>query len=652
MSARSSFRFLLAVLLLVISIIPATSQNSPVSTAVDAILSSSNELYTHHDITIDWKMKGRAQATFNEGLNDLAEENEQRAITNFNSAIEEDGGFWEVYYYRGIANKNLENFDEAKKDFKLLIDGNKEKYFSQIELGKIAVIQHDLDESDRYYNKAIKATNNNAYALYLKANNYMLRGMDKAAMNSYRECIGKDSTMYDALVRLAMLSSKKNLNNVFPYLNKVLRRDSLNANALLLRGLARTIDNKELAIRDFSNLLIRNPNMLVGRYLRGIVYCDLDDFDRAFTDFQRLVESTASDDNEYTGRQTWTDKKIDIQNLGAYTVSRIYGLPDEQGTALKKAYCLLVSGRAEECVNVIDALSIADSEPLCVYFKAIAMEHTSKHGKAFEYYNRALQLDKDIVDAYKKRGIYYQEMKMWDKSVADFTTVLKYRPKMLIALSARGVSYLKGDHFAEAFSDFDQYLKIDSTNLEVMAYRGLMYVRLNDVLLGSVDYVNADRSDAIDAVKLSQYVDSVLVAGGDTLKVIRSLNTITKKAPWITDVYAHKIKLLINMGKWDQVSSEIDHAVTNRNVNAKASYSYLLTVKGITRSRAKKYDEAIEILSEAIDVDKKNALAFLERGKLHAHAGKSGKAISDLNKAMSLGRKDAGEVLASVKAGQ
>ena len=650
-STFPSARLVLSALLFVTTINSASSQTSAVETAIEAILSSSSELYTHRDIPIDWKMKGRAQATFNEGLNNLAEDNPQLAITNFNLAIEDDNSFWEVYYYRGIAHKQLENYQEAKKDFKLLIEGNKEKYYSQIELGKIAVIQHDLEESDRHYSRAIRARDDNAYAHYMKANNFMLKHMDKAAINGYKEAISKDSSMYDAYVRLALLSSRKDLNNVFPYLNQVIRRDSLNANALLLRGLARAVDDKKAAIRDFNNLLIRNPNLLVGRYLRGIVYCDLNDFDRAFTDFQRLIEANPSDDNEYTGKQSKIDKRIDIQNLGAYTVSRVYGLPDADGTALKKAYCLLISGKAEECVSVVDALSIADTEPLCLYFKAVAMEHTSKHSKAFDYYNKALQLDKDIVDAYKKRGIYYQELKQWDKSIADFTTVLKYQPKTLIAISARGVCYLKKERYEQAFADFDQYLKIDSTNLEVLTYRGLSYIGQHNFLLGYVDYVNANRSDAVDAIKLTQYADSVLASSRDTLNVMKSLNAITNKAPWISDIYAYKIKLLINMGKWDQVSSEIDHAVTNRNVNARTSYSYLLTIKGITRGRARKYDEAIEILSEAIDVDKRNALAFLERGKLHAHAGKSGKAIADLNKAMSLGRKDAGEVLASVKAG-
>jgi tetratricopeptide (TPR) repeat protein len=644
------YRYALTVFLTVfVSLISAHGQNSLVGVVFDAILTSSSEIHTYRDIPIDWKMKGRAQAAFNEGLDNLVQDNASLAVTNFNIAIAEDNSFWEVYYYRGIAYKKLKKYREAKEDFKFLIDGDKERYFSQIELGKIAFIQRDFDESDRYFNRAIRVRENNALAHYMKANNQMMRGADKAAINSYRDCLNKDSTMYDALIRLALISSSKKLTDGFVYLDIVLRHDSLNANALLLRGLTRIVDNRKLAIRDFNNLLIKDPNMLIGRYLRGIAYSDLNDFDRAFTDFQRLVESTASDDNAFTGKQSWIDKKIDIQNLGTYTVSRVYGLPDGEGTALKKAYCLLVSGRADECARVVDGLVIVDTEPLCAYLKAVALEHTGKHKQAFELYNKAVLLDKDIPDAYKKRGIYYQELKMWDKSIADFTTLLKHRPNTLIAMKQRGLSYLNTNHFPLALADFNQYLHIDSTDMEVLSYRGLTYIKQHEVLLGSVDYVNAKRVDAVDSREVSHAVDSIVSAGGDTLKVIAALNVITKKAPQFTDVYAKKMRLLVSMGEWDQIAREIDAAVAHKNA-PKSELSYLLTVKGMVKGRTKNYDEAIDILSDAIDADKTNALAFLERGKLHAHVGKSSKAISDLNKAKSLGSNDAGEVLASVKA--
>ena len=646
---KSFFAVLLPFIVLAFS---AHGQNSLVGITIDAILTSSSELSTYRDVPINWKMKGRAQVLFNDGLNNLAEDNAALALKNFNDAIAADNTFWEGYYYRGIANRKLGNLVDAKNDYRSLVDGNKERYYSNIELGKIALLQRDIEESDRYFNKAIRSTDNNAYAQYLKANNQLLQRQNKAAINGYRECLRQDSSMHDAMVRLGMLSGMQNLSDVVPYLDKVLRRDSLNTNALLLRGVIRMPDNKSLAIHDFTNVLVRSPELLIGRYLRGVSYCDIGDFDRAFTDFHRVIVSAATNDNEYSGDQSWLDKKIDIQNVGAYTVSRVYGLMDTDGTALKKAFCLLVSGRYWASIEVIDALSIVDTEPLCLYLKALSMDHNKKHSKAFELYCKALLLDKEIVDAYKKRGFYYQKLSMWDKSIADFTTVLKLRPETLIAFKARGLSYFKTNRNAQALSDFNRYLAIDSTNQDILFHRGLIHLRQEDRLRSAADLANANRLDMIDIKKLFIHVDST-IRKGDTLMVVSALNTITKKAPWYTDIYVQKMRLLIALGKWEQIDDEIDQAVNSKAPDATAaSYSYLVTVKAMTRNRAKKHDEAVALLSQAIDIDKKNALAFLERGKIHANAGRSGKAISDLNKAASLGDKDAGELLASVKAQQ
>lgn len=641
--------FLILLFSYAVSAIPARGQGTLGDAVFDVILTSSSELYTYRDIPIDWTMTGRAQALFNEGINNLVEDNPSVALSNFNAAIDEDRSFWEVYYYRGIAHRQLGNVDDARKDFRLLIDGNKERYYSNIELGKMALLANDFEESDRAYSKAIKATAMNAYAHYLKANNHFWRGQDRAAVNGYRECLRQDSSMMDARVRLAMLHSKKNSSDALPYLNAVLRQDSLHANALLFRGLVNLKSNRAIALRDLNNLLRTDPDVTIGRYLRGIIYSDQEDFDRAFADFHRLVEAMASDENEYRAEQTWLDKKIDIQNLGAYAVSRVYGYPDAEGTALKKAYCLLVSGKLEECIRIIDGLKIADTEPLCLYIKAVSMEHSQKHSQALDLYTRVLALDPDIVDAHKKRGIYYQELEKWDESIADFTTVLRLRPRTLIAIRARGVSYLNSERVAQAWADFDAYLKLDSTSNEVLAYRGVASVRQNDQLRGAADLARAGHVNAIDEPALCHAVDSV-VSRGDTLNVIAALHGITRYAPGLTEVYIQKIKLLIAVGKWDHIDSEIDYAVQRCDADASpASYSYLLTVKAITRSRAKQYDEALSILSKAIDADKTNALAFLERGKLHAHTGKSAKAISDLNKAASLGRTDATVLLARVK---
>ena len=62
--------------------------------------------------------------------------------------------------------------------------------------------------------------------------------------------------------------------------------------------------------------------------------------------------------------------------------------------------------------------------------------------------------------------------------------------------------------------------------------------------------------------------------------------------------------------------------------------------------RQKHQDDALKAFDEAIRANKKNDLAYLERGKLWMVMGKTSKAESDLKQASSLGNKQAGHLLA------
>jgi len=97
---------------------------------------------------------------------------------------------------------------------------------------------------------------------------------------------------------------------------------------------------------------------------------------------------------------------------------------------------------------------------------------------------------------------------------------------------------------------------------------------------------------------------------------------------------------------WNSIEREVDTAIKNSRMDASPlDHSYLLTIKGMASGKGKKYDEALDRLSEAIKYDKQNSLAFLERGRILLATGKNNKAITDLKRASSLGHKEAEELL-------
>ncbi len=269
---------------------------------------------------------------------------------------------------------------------------------------------------------------------------------------------------HDARIKLALidLSAKKNEEEGVRRLNKVLEYDSLQKSALLFRSLLNSKRNKKQSVRDLTNLILVSPNNMMAYYFRGLMSTELGDYDLAFVDFRKVIKANSTSDNNFEGQQTWLDKKIDLQNAGHYTVTRIYGLPEDDGAKHCQAYCHILIGEYDKSITQITRTSNPKKEPLCMYLLAVSYEHKGEHDKAYQFYNLALQLDNDIADAHKKRAIYEQELKQWDRSIQDLTEVLRLTPDAYVIYKIRGTSYFYLDRFTNAISDYSKYLEPDS----------------------------------------------------------------------------------------------------------------------------------------------------------------------------------------------
>jgi tetratricopeptide (TPR) repeat protein len=95
---------------------------------------------------------------------------------------------------------------------------------------------------------------------------------------------------HDARIKLALLdiSDKKKVSVAVERLNKVLEYDSLQKNALLFRAILIAKLYKRQSLKDLSNLIKVSPNNLMAYFFRGLVSAELQDYDRAFSDFRKV----------------------------------------------------------------------------------------------------------------------------------------------------------------------------------------------------------------------------------------------------------------------------------------------------------------------------------------------------------------------------
>lgn len=611
---------------------------------------STRRLWEMEEIPIDWKMEGILQADLNEGLNNLLEGDLKAAEASLTVVLKKDSTVWQADYYRAAARKGLREFTSSESDLRRALKVHGDFYEGLVELAKILHLSGQVLESERAINKAIRLDRSRGAAYYLRGDIKMAQNDVYGAIRNYKDCLEADSLFHDARIKLALLDAlaKNNVGAALKHLNRVLQYDSLQKNALLFRSILVYEKDKRQSVKDLSNLILVSPNNLIGRYFRGVISAELGDYDVAFADFRKVISGTTMDDNSFLGKQSWIDKKIDLQNVAAYTVSRMYGLSENDRRRIKQAFCYVVVGEYQKANAAIRQMFSAYEEPAAVYLLAVAFEHMGAHEAALDHYNRALRLDDQIVDAYKKRGIYEQELKEWAKSVEDFTTVLKLSPDAFFMNRTRGVSYYNMDRFHEALEDFNSYLKKDSTNNEVRGYRGMVYLKTNQRLKAYVDFAVSGNQQALDLKDIEKLVDSVLYVR-DTAQAVHVLNLITSNAPYFTEGYVQKFKIHVARNEWGPIADNIQIALRNRRPDARSSlHSYLLTVQGLVYARTRHTDDAVKSLNEAIRLDKKNQLAYVERGRLYLEMGKSSKAENDFRQASALGSVQAERMLTSM----
>jgi len=631
--------------------ITVTAQTELFGEVVGEHALESNRILSYEDLALEWKMNGKLQVHLNEGINNLFENNPELAETNFSNLIKEDSSIWEAYYYRGITRKQSGKLEEAKRDILHVIATNHQVYGCYLEMGKILILENNQKDAGKYYEKAIRLSPTRPLAYYLKANLQLAHNEQKDAAKNLNACLQQDSLFYDARIKLGILEiiKKQQFEAGLPYFNQVLNRDSLNRFALTFRSMLNFTTDRQRSLADLNHVIRLTPNNLIALYMRGVLLTELGDYRRSFKDFHQVILSTSESDNNFKGKQTWTDKKIDLQNAGAYTLTRVYGMAEEDGMNVRKAYCLILIGKYIESISTINQTSVWNTDPLCLFLKGVASEHQGKHREAMEYYDRALVLDNEILDAHKKRGIYEQELKQWGKSIADFTEVLRINPETYVVYKIRGISYFHAKMYPQAVDDFSRYLQRDTADNEIIASRGMAYMSNGQHLEAALDFARSGNKHMLDYKHLVTLLDSVLQKG-DTTTVLSYLNQLTLSVPVFTEGYCLKMKILLGQQDWKAINKDIDWAIRNRRADVNPKYhSYLLTIKGITSRRGNQYEEAITRLNEAIEYDKHNALAFLERGKVMLATGKNNRAITDLKKALSLGEGEAQQILNEIE---
>jgi len=540
-----------------------------------------------------------------------------------------------AYYYRGVCYKFLNNTDGAKKDLLQASKLDPSRPEILIELAEVYEMEFQYDEAQKIYNRALKKDPLFVTTYFNLANLSVRLHEFSKAEKYYNTCITLDSRFAKAYVNLGITkySADKNAEKSIAYYTKALTADSTFQPALFWRGMMYTNIKKPLqALQDWNKLIAYNPESPLLVLVRALIYLELENYDRAFTDLKKIISKHYEDENLFRGQRSILDKQLDLQFAVSYLTRTIYGIDDAAGSLIKKGFCFLVMGNNDKALTEFKKSNKLQPSSISFFMTALAYDHTDDADSAFIFYDKALQYDNDIFDAHKKRGIHYSVIKNWRAAYTDFEAMRKLEPGLVITYRLRGLIQMQFKDYYGSILDFTKYLKADSTDYEIWMSRAFCERSVKDIPNANKDYRKAlllqhKRYDLYEAV-----IETDLLTN-DTTHALQTINASKRGFVVKQDLLLTQAKIYLLQHKTDSAKQVLLEMTKNPNLffhpyDYKQSVVYFLDAW--IDFAEQHYKKALKKVNKSIELQNDNQDVRYLRCKIFIATGQSDKAIADL----------------------
>lgn len=166
------------------------------------------------------------------------------------------------------------------------------------------------------------------------------------------------------------------------------------------------------------------------------------------------------------------------------------------------------SGDTAKAVSSMQTAVEQDADYYDAYLHLGLLYAAKKNRLAVDYYNNALKIKPNSIEAYYDRGKFFQDIGDYKNAENDYNIILKLNPNYQFAHFNLGViCLLRDDKSAEeAVKHFDNAIKIDSQYFHAYFGRGTAYQALNQMQKALDDYrvtlqINPNFTPAVEAVK-------------------------------------------------------------------------------------------------------------------------------------------------------
>ena len=560
-------------------------------------IKTSKSVKTHLD-TIDEndkadnKTEGKTAVDYyNDGLIAVREKKYDKALENFNKAIEMNPAYIEAYNKRGMCYYELKKYRNALTDFDRAaqLDPNNES------IRRIQTLLHQK-LADAEGNKIDDEIN------------------DELGDKTDNTANGRKIT--NAMSVAEFFRQKKN--------QATTGTATKSMQTLLHQKLA---DAEGSKIDDEINdeLGDKTDNTANGRKITNAM---------SVAEFFRQKKNQATTGTATKSIQTLLHQKMNDQNKGVKLLNKVL-------MSIVVCVILLFFG-----VSVYSARNSAREHNI----SGLTYQSKQQYDKALEEFNQAIKLYSGYAEAYFNRGMIFYKKKDYPDSLTDLNRAIQLDSQYTEAYFERGMLYCEEGKYDKALNDFDKAIKLNSKYAEILKYsseyakaycgRGMLYCEEGKYDKALDDFDKAIELDSEYAEILKQYpryAEAYCGRGMSCAKMGQYDKAVTDFNKAI-ELYPQYPEAYFNRGKAYYDKEEFDKALTdyNRVIELNPKYAQAYAHRGMTYYMIKQYENAIVDYTKAIDLNLQSDWLYYDRGLAYSNKGDYDAAIADYNKALEI----------------
>lgn len=236
-----------------------------------------------------------------------------------------------------------------------------------------------------------------------------------------------------------------------------------------------------LAIQYF-NLVIRSkPHLAEPYYFRAIAKYCLDDYGGAESDCTLALERNPYMNNAFILRADARQRQENYDNALADYREGLKEQPNNKMVILNVAIIETQQKNFEEAEKTLNNLLGGHTQFIEGYLvRGMMYQEKGDTIKAFEDYDKAIEIDKYMPNSYSIRGLLNYATHQYDKALADFDEAIKLDPLQTGNYINRGLVKYSMNDLRGAMADYDKVIDQDPNNLIARFNRGLLRAQVGD----------------------------------------------------------------------------------------------------------------------------------------------------------------------------